>query len=144
MMRVTQTIRTDNSDRPGNCLAAAVATWLELELEDVPHFLEHGMTFGDSLDPSQPSETHYWWALLVGFMAGHGYWATELGTIDDADPGEVLFVMGMSPRGVCHQVLYRDGELWHDPHPSRDGVLDVREVIAWRRVTHNHDPKGTH
>lgn len=30
---------------------------------------------------------------------------------------------GLSPRGYSHAVIVKDGEVWHDPHPSRAGVL---------------------
>ena len=78
--------------------------------------------------------------MFLGYMAGHGLWPVELEAVDQGDPGEVLFVMGMSPRGVCHQVLYRDGQLFHDPHPARAGITDVREVLAWRPMLHDHTP----
>lgn len=32
---------------------------------------------------------------------------------------------GLSPRGVRHSVIYRAGDLVHDPHPSGDGILAV-------------------
>lgn len=133
MIAVTQTLLHGQSDRPGNCLAACVATFLQRPLEEVPHFIEQGMELGDSED-SGPM----WWVMLIGYMAGHGYWPVELDSIDDAEPGEAVFVMGMSPRDVMHQVIYRDGRLWHDPHPSRAGILDIREVLAWRPVRHDH------
>jgi hypothetical protein len=57
------------------------------------------------------------------------------------DDPERKFVAGKSPRGVMHQVLYRYGRLWHDPHPSRDGILDVAEVLAFRPLTSfDHEP----
>lgn len=39
---------------------------------------------------------------------------------------------GTSPRGMYHAVIVRDGKLWHDPHPSREGVtaLDTYEVLT--------------
>lgn len=133
MTRVNQTILASDPKRQGNCVSACVASWLERPLEEVPHFIEYKVE-GD------PGDTIAWWSMLIGYMAGHGYWPIQLDSVTDGEPDELLFVMGMSPRGVCHQVLYRDGELWHDPHPSRDGITDVREVIAWRPVRHDHAP----
>lgn len=34
---------------------------------------------------------------------------------------------GTSPRGVPHAVVTLDGELWHDPHPSRAGLVSIDE-----------------
>jgi hypothetical protein len=125
--RVDQTLFVDTPDRQGNCLSACVATFLTIDLEAVPHFAEYLPDEGDS-----------WWHLYIGFMAGHGLWPTELDDPSEAEPREVVFVCGPSERGALHQVLYRDGALWHDPHPSRAGLLAVTEVIAWRNVVHDH------
>lgn len=32
------------------------------------------------------------------------------------------------PRGVSHMVVYHDGKLAHDPHPSRAGILEVKRT----------------
>ncbi len=136
-MTVDQTIFASDPNRPGNCVSACAATHLGLPLDAVPHFIEQ--VPGSTVDGSEGADG--WWWLLIGFMAGAaGLWPTELDSIDDGHPDEVLWVAGPSPRGVLHQVLYRNGALWHDPHPSRDGVLEVREVIAWRPATHDHTP----
>lgn len=135
-MKVDQTILASDPKRQGNCVSACVATYLGLPLGLVPHFVEHDTEA--TVDGSATS-TGWWW-LLIGFMAGHGLWPVELDSVRDAEPGELLFVAGPSSRGVLHQVLYRDGELWHDPHPSRDGVLEVREVLAWRPFQHDRTP----
>lgn len=120
--RVDQTLFLDTPGRQGNCLSACIATYLAVPLEAVPHFAEY-----------LPDDGSAWWHLYIGFMAGHGRWPVELDDPHDADPGEV-------ERGVMHQVLYRDGTLWHDPHPSRAGLLGVTEVIAWRSQRHDHGP----
>ncbi len=127
---VDQTILAADPVRQGNCLAACVATYLGITLEEVPHFGEY--------DPE--GEPGAWWHLLVGFMAAHGLWPVKLDDPSEALPGEAVFVVGPGPRGVMHQVIYRDGVLWHDPHPSRAGLLGVAEVIAWRSARHDHTP----
>lgn len=128
MTLVDQTILASDPERRGNCLSACVATYLGVDLEQVPHFAEYLPDEGDS-----------WWHLFIGFMAGHGVWPVELDDPSDAEPSEVVFVCGPSERGVLHQVLYRDGGLWHDPHPSRAGLLAVSEVIVFRRIRHDHE-----
>lgn len=135
---VDQTIFAgDPGGRLGNCLPACVATYLGVSLGEVPHFIEWGDRYNP--DPDEP-DTGRWWCMFLGYMAGHGLWPVELEAVDQGEPGEVLFVMGMSPRGVCHQVLYRDSALFHDPHPDKSGITDVREVIAWRPMLHDHTP----
>jgi hypothetical protein len=132
MSKTDQTIFVDDPKRLGNCVAACVATLLDIPLAEVPHFVEFGIAYGDSSDVHDVSSGNNWWSMLLGFMAAKGYWPVALESVTDGEDDEILFVAGKSPRGVSHQVLYRDGRLWHDPHPSRDGVLEVAEVLAWR------------
>lgn len=133
--RVDQTILVGDPCRLGNCLSACVASYLGLALELVPHFIE----LGSDLAGEGTDQQAWWWA-TVGFMAGHGLSPVELASFDEAEHDELLFVAGPSPRGVLHQVLYRGDRLWHDPHPSRAGVLAVIEILAWRPRNHDHAP----
>lgn len=89
---VDQTILADDPARQGNCLAACVATFLGIPLHQVPHFAEY--------PAGEFCEGDAWWHLLIGFMAGHGLAAVELDDPSDADPDEIVFVCGPSPRGV--------------------------------------------
>lgn len=139
MSRVNQTITADDPQRLGNCVSACVASILNRPLDEVPHFGEEGVVLGDVVEDGVGHGLH-WWAMLLGYMAAAGYSPVELPDVDHGEPGEYLFVAGLSPRGVMHQVIYRDGTLWHDPHPSRDGLADVREVLAWRPRRWNHTP----
>lgn len=138
MRKIDQTIYASDPKRQGNCVSACVATFLGLPLSEVPHFIEHG----EAINTSEGTEDRSaWWAMTVGFMAGHaGLWPVFLDRLEDALPHETLFVAGKGKRGVLHQVLYRDGELWHDPHPDRSGVVAIEEILAWRPTQHNHEP----
>lgn len=129
---VDQTILASDPIRKGNCVAACVATLLGIPLDRVPHFIEFGIAYGDSEDVAEVSHGNNWWAMMLGFLAGRGLWVVELEQFADAERDELLLVAGMSPRGVVHQVIYKADRLWHDPHPSREGVLDVREILAVR------------
>ncbi|MFI1535557.1 hypothetical protein [Streptomyces anandii] len=113
MKPVTQTIFYDDPDgRPGNCLQAAVASLLELPLDDVPHFLLHAD----------------WDERMVAFCTRHGYRPT-LQPVDQYCPYGMAW--GPSERGVRHAVCWVDGRMAHDPHPSRAGLLRVTELIAF-------------
>lgn len=141
---VTQTILQGHSDRLGNCVAACVATALALPLEQVPHFIEYGVEYGDKVDPADTSTGNAWFTMMLGFFAGHGLWPISVDSPDDAEPGEIVFVHGPSERGVSHQVLYRNGVLWHDPHPSRAGLLSIADegLFVLRRFSaFDHNPK---
>ena len=119
--KVDQTIFASDPEKPGNCFAACVASALGLDLNQVPHFMHFGeATYGDDR-----LKGDHWHAMFLGFLAGQGVWPVSLDKILDAEVGEVVFVSGPSLRGVPHQVLYRYGRLWHDPHPSRAGLVSV-------------------
>jgi hypothetical protein len=105
--QVTQTITVgDGSGRIGNCLQAAVASLLDLDLGGVPHFAEHDD----------------WLERLVEFGAARGYRVVYR-------PRPVEF--GRSPRDVPHAVVVIDGEIVWDPHPSRDGLVSVSNYVEW-------------
>lgn len=50
----------------------------------------------------------------------------------------IVVAGGPGPRGCDHAVLYRDGSMLHDPHPSRAGLLSVEDVTILIPI----DPMG--
>ncbi|WP_329140922.1 hypothetical protein [Streptomyces sp. NBC_00670] len=107
-----QTIFHDDPDgRPGNCLQACIASLLDLPLDDVPHFLLHAD----------------WTAALQEFVTAHGHRLRM-------QPPDTHCAYGMawgpSERGVRHAVVWADGHMAHDPHPSRAGLLHVTELLT--------------
>lgn len=115
--RVTQTILYDPDLNTkgvwGNCIQAAVASYFGLPLDAVPHFLTFAM----------------WDEALLLWLDGHGLtWRQEHATEPPEPPHAPCLLSGRSPRGIGH-VVYRaeDGEIW-DPHPSRDGLTEVRSI----------------
>ncbi|MFF7881042.1 hypothetical protein ACH40F_07810 [Streptomyces sp. NPDC020794] len=114
---VTQTIlHGDPSGRPGNCLQAAVASLLDLSLDAVPHFI----VFDD------------WEERLAAFCIEHGYQPIMRSPDVDVPYG---MAWGPSERGVRHAVVWVDGAVAWDPHPSRAGLLKVTELIAFEPIT---------
>jgi hypothetical protein len=107
MSEVTQ---TDTGPGTGNCLQAAVASLLDLPLEEVPHFILHS-----------DWEVRFW-----TFMEDHGYTVRQV----LAGPGVTGIAVGPTVRGTFHAVVMADGEVVWDPHPSRHGLLRVAHVYA--------------
>lgn len=103
----------------GDCLRACVATLLSMDLDEVPHFVQY-IDHPDGTDPL------LWWWALIGFLVAH---ASHVEWIDDKDCTGWSIATGLSPRGHQHAVVYHDGALIHDPHPSRSGLLDVEGHI---------------
>lgn len=104
-------------EQRGNCLQAVIASLLDLPLDAVPHFVQ------DHVDSDGCKD---WWDSLVEFVRSHGWNPYAAVPVSDY-PDQHLFVSGPSPRGVgddglWHVVIYRSGEMVHDPHPSREGL----------------------
>lgn len=112
LRQITQTITVgDGSGLPGNCLQAAVASLLDLDLDAVPHFALHDD----------------WLERLVGFAAAHGY---TIQYQPATEPISFGLAFGQSPRGVFHAVVLHGDHVW-DPHPCRDGLVSVANYVSW-------------
>jgi hypothetical protein len=122
MALVLQTIFHDPAvpDRMGNCLQAAIASMLDLPLDEVPHFVQIDEDTGGNIN---------WWTHMVAWLRERG-WRVDT----RVEPGEVYLGGGPSPRGadLHHVAVYRDGELVHDPHPDGTGLVEIRSRWALR------------
>lgn len=123
MIPHTQTIFYEGPDKPnrGNCWQTAIASVLDLQLEDVPHFIEiddlHGVD---------------WWDYSIDWAWFRGY---EL-----VDPerhiytNEYYLASGPSPRGnFWHVVVCKNGKMVHDPHPSQAGLVSMESFTVFRQ-----------
>jgi hypothetical protein len=155
MIPVTQTKvvvkdQKGNVVQNGNCYAAAIASILGVSIHDVPN-----VEVFFSIDASD-----FWSEIMDRFLTLKGW---ELSTDDRfkvfhdgnfgldkgrrADwinelRGKYYFVIGKSPRSVSHICIYKDGNLAHDPHPSKDGLLteEVFQVLERIRPDLNNEP----
>jgi hypothetical protein len=96
----------------GNCLQAAVAGALGLELDAVPHF-----------------GAFAWWP------AAARLWLRGMGLdwrVTDGIPAGRSVVAGTTTRGTGdHAVVGDDGKIAWDPHPSRAGLVTVKYAYAF-------------
>lgn len=123
MTPIDQTILHEpEKGRNGDCMRAMFASLFELPIEQVPHFLHDGCdsnTFHQRInDWLRPMNLGY---LPVGAcspttLAQYGIrgWFHE--------------AYGQSPRGVQHACVACDGEVVHDPHPTKTGLQSVEGV----------------
>lgn len=112
-------------EEAGDCLRAVVASIFELPLDAVPHFCDTGL--------ERPGNKSVWAYALAG-------WCFTQGVV--VDPHEVLnedllplsgvpgycILSGPGPRGWRHSVVGYQGRVVHDPHPSRDGLVEIDEI----------------
>jgi len=120
---VTQDKFYDPSQPPevctGNCTEAALASILGIRLDQVPSF--QGLVSED------------YWDAVYAFVNSRGF---DLVMNHRATHYPGLYLAdGPSPRGCGHFVVMHDGEMIHDPHPSRAGLLSIEKT--WALIPHD-------
>ena len=106
----------------GNCMNAAFASILEIDIEDIPHFEdmpEHG---------EGTKNKKSWFPALLDWLEGLGFHLLRWN--EEVYLPSFFIANGTSPRGVKHSVVYKGTEMVHDPHPSRDGIEKITSVWA--------------
>lgn len=107
--------QTRTGEPHGNCFAACVASILGLPLEAVD--------FDGSAD---------WWNRADAALRKIGWAYFEAKVAEGWEAivprGAYYIASGMSPRGIKHAVVHRDGQMVHDPNPARAGILSVEEI----------------
>lgn len=127
MIPITQTITYDPTPGAplGNCWQTAIASVLELELDDVPHFVQVDEDGGDNW-------YYYTWFWL--WYRGHQLVSVYRHLYNN----EYYLVTGKSPRGDFHHVVvYQNGKMVHDPHPDGTGLLTEETFEVIRIISSN-------
>ncbi len=103
----------------GDCFRAVLASILERPVADVPHFAAMTKLASD------------FWDAVYSWLESQGYEYVPSRT-PPAGALEYHALSGPSPRGkgTHHAVVGRDGEVAHDPHPSRAGLAGAQ--TNWR------------
>lgn len=99
-------------EETGNCLAACVASILELDIADVPNF---------AAIPGQDG----WWKALYEFVFSYGFHLYPVHPDHGAPEGAYWIAVGKSPRGnYNHCVVAHGKEIVHDPSGKAGPFLD--------------------
>jgi hypothetical protein len=134
MKPVFQTVMDANR---GNCLSAAIASILELDIAEVPNFEVLNGDFMARVNEWLRPRGYAWFrAIQPRLSRGEGL--QDVGRPPDTGAeivhhplpdgeGVLCLATGKSPRGEhCHSVVGRmvgfNFELLHDPHPSGEGI----------------------
>lgn len=110
---------------PGNCVQASLASLLELPLDLVPHIAVFENNWGGAL--------RLWMETRGKRMRVYSddentreyfeYWGIEHHPLNMAPSGQMMIATGPSHSGPwSHVVVWKAGELVHDPHPSQRGI----------------------
>lgn len=102
----------------GDCHRAAMASLLELPLDDVPHFCDESLYAPDA-KPLSDRERE--WLLSRGLTSINIIFPGEtplddvLGTMNGINPGVLFILGGTSVNGCGHSVVAGNGRVVHDP-----------------------------
>lgn len=114
----------------GDCFRTALACLLDMEPEDVPHFM-HGAP-----------EAEEFWAIVDEWLNDNGYslftvaYSSGLELVQkgmkNQNPGLLYLIAGTSPRGTTHQCIGFEDQVIHDPHPEGGGLVGpVDDGLYW-------------
>lgn len=107
----------------GDCHRAAVASLLEMEIDDVPHFCDKGISAEDF------NRFEREWFLSRGLFPIYCPYPAEnklsdiLNAIEAISPGIIFLLGGESQNGCNHTVVAGRGRILHDPSQDDSGII---------------------
>lgn len=112
----------------GNCLATCIAGILNLQPEMVPN-IEIFYCAGDSkLDAPMWLDVINIWLLKKHNMLLHK--TTDKNLLPQRD---YFIARGVSPRGSRHCIIMSKTFPAHDPHPSREGLVEIEYYMYFQK-----------
>ena len=137
----------------GSCYPTVLACLLDLELDEVPYFHLFYWTRDEKIniedyynkkaeDLFESSDGKYsmetcgpinqaynlWLNVKENWLASQRYQEELITDIDTwliENKDKPYMVFGRSERDVGHVVIYQNGEMIHDPHPSNSGLVTI-------------------
>lgn len=157
-------IQGSDKPKRGSCHPTVLACLMDLELNEVPYFHLFYLTpeeiknlsdtYKEQFLENKPIEEceeyrqdnyhnavqkafSLWHDIHNIFIASRGYELNDISDIDNwllENPDMPYLAYGFSSRGVGHVVIYKNGKLFHDPHPSNEGLtsLDAPEQFPFK------------
>lgn len=110
-----QFLHQPDDGQQGDCMRAVLGSLLDIPIVDVPHFAQ--------LDADGAGN---FWIMVAEFCRSHGYAFAMFkgGRFSWSEDAVYHGIGGVSPRDPNghHAVVGRNGQVFHDPHPTRDGL----------------------
>lgn len=127
MKKLTQTkLHKPEEGIRGHHAVTSYACYFDLEIEEVPNI--------EDLFDCQPST--FWYDCFSLWMKDYMQHNERVHSTDPYLDGhnDYYFAVGPSSRGCKHQVIYKGGELYWDPHPSREGLTSVDFYLTLEKI----------
>lgn len=134
MIPVDQTILHEpEKGIAGNCAQSAFASILDLDINLVPHFADGLLDNSEENGEIYMDRINSWLKTLglglISFSVGPEYLTDWAGSLSEAT--EYYLISGWTERETYHVCVGKDGEVVHDPHPSKSGLLYPTEDRPW-------------
>lgn len=112
-------------DQLGNCYPACIASLLDLDLDDVPHFYQLHRNRDDFLDAVlRFLHAHRMTTMRFPYASWmHRYAPQALGIFSGASPRDSRLL-----HSVVGQLTMDGWKLIHDPHPDQNGISNPKDV----------------
>jgi hypothetical protein len=105
----------------GNCLPTVIACLLgKNSAEDV-------------LQIQELYDDEYWYGTWIEYLESEYVYIIDIH--NHVYDNSLYMVSGKSQRGVNHICIYKNGELYHDPHPDNTGLLPNSEYSFEKLVS---------
>lgn len=111
-------------DERQDCYAAVIACFLDLDSPD------DCIQIQDYYPEEDTSEDVKWTLVLFQWLLDRGWILEQLD--DHLYTNEYYLVHGTTSRGLVHVCIYLNGDLFWDPHPSNEGLIeeDCFEILT--------------
>lgn len=119
MIPVNQTKLHIPGKQNGNCMTAALASLLEMDLPDIPAF--------------ENMEDDVWFDAVVDWLNDLGFQLLQWN--EKVALKGYYIANGITSRGFAHSVVYKGEKMAHDPHYLREGLKEIESV--WALLPHN-------
>ena len=119
--------------KQGDCWATAVASLAGLTEKD-RNELHRRILISDSRvrkNDGDPFTGGNWWNVTLRWLWEHDL--RSIGVIYGKPEAEKVYIAsGPGSRGSEHAILaYGNGEMFSDPHPDQEGLLEITEWVGW-------------
>lgn len=114
----TQLFQHNPPETYGDCFRTALASLLNMNRDDVPHFF--GSEDGDWIDVDKWLSAHGFAHFTIPFA---GSLQDVLYTMKTQNPDIYYLISGGSPRGFNHQCIAVNDEIICDPAPDGGGLI---------------------
>lgn len=120
MKKLIQTRLHNPPETMGNCYPTVIACFMDLDSPEEVFQVQELYNTHENWDKKfKDWISSKGWEL--GFLEGH------------LSTDEYYLVSGDTERNTYHICIYKNGKLWHDPHPSQTGLINEKQFEYMRK-----------